>query len=552
MQIDTDHATATKTGPESAHLSKHWIHRIDQWCEQIGDRLNPILIKETRQALKSRQFVFTFFSLLFAALGWTVVGSLSRMPEIYTTPSAPSLLIGYYVVLAIPMLLIVPIAAYRSLEVEIDDGTLELLSISALTPWQIILGKLSSATLQILLYFIALLPCVSYAYTLRGVDLTVIFLMIFGLLIAGLLLTIFAIFLASLSRSRTGRIVTLLLTMIILLIVEVIIGTLMVDLIQQFNGISTGILFSTILSTLLISLSLGHLLLTATAAQLTPESENRSTPLRWSILAVNSTLVLTGVLGLTSLGRNGIIVFVATQFSIGVLWTLSGAMLVSESSTMTLRIQRNLPGSWLSRSLFSWMSPGPVNGLVFTVLNVVILVTLVDAWTQWLSSTQFSNDRSVVRDIEEISKVSKGFASYLIFTLVLVHWLIRMLRRRQQLRIEIGIVALIVITLLMALAPYAIGLHLNEYRPYSYSYWQMTNWAWTLSRIHQSPTSVSIFMIQILAAGGFLITVLRSPEIFRPRRTATPQRVQQEIAIGNSQPREADKDFDLLGIDDSV
>jgi len=144
------------------------LERLDLWANQFSDRLNPILIKETRQSLKSRQFIFTFFSLLTAALGWTIVGSLSRMPQIYTTPSAPTLLLGYYAVLAVPMLLVVPLAAYRSLEVEIDDGTLELLSISSLSPWQVVLGKLASSLLQIFLYFIVLLPCMAYAYTLRS------------------------------------------------------------------------------------------------------------------------------------------------------------------------------------------------------------------------------------------------------------------------------------------------------------------------------------------------------------------------------------------------
>ena len=75
------------------------------------------------------------------------------------------MMLGYYFVLALPMLLVVPLAAYRSLECEIDDGTLELLSITSLSPWQIVLGKLASAMLQMMLYFVVLFPCIAYAYT---------------------------------------------------------------------------------------------------------------------------------------------------------------------------------------------------------------------------------------------------------------------------------------------------------------------------------------------------------------------------------------------------
>ncbi len=212
--------TTIATDTPSAASAPTWLDRLDEWCERIGDGLNPILVKETRQALKSRQFVITFSVLLVAALAWTIIGSLSMMPQIYTSPSAQRMLVGYYLVLALPMLIVVPLAAYRSLEGEIDDGTLELLSITVLSPWQIVLGKLASAMLQMLLYFVALFPCVAYAYTLRGVDLPTTMLMMGILLVSAVLLTIVALFFAPLARTRTGRITTLLAVMGILLAAE--------------------------------------------------------------------------------------------------------------------------------------------------------------------------------------------------------------------------------------------------------------------------------------------------------------------------------------------
>ncbi|MCA9135107.1 MAG: hypothetical protein KDB00_00065, partial [Planctomycetales bacterium] len=164
-------APSTVETSDATRFSTRLLAGLDRWCSRTGDAINPILVKETRQSLKSRQFVATFSLILFAALAWTIAGSLSMMPQIYTTPSAPRMMIGYYAVLALPMMLVVPLAAYRSLESEIDDGTLELLSITTLSPWQIVLGKLGSASLQMLLYFVTLFPCLAYAYTLRGVDL---------------------------------------------------------------------------------------------------------------------------------------------------------------------------------------------------------------------------------------------------------------------------------------------------------------------------------------------------------------------------------------------
>jgi len=153
--------SAVVTEPRDANLAAilgeapaeaKWLRWIDEMATRAGDSINPILIKETRQALKSRQFVVTFSLLLFAALAWTIAGSLLLMPQIYFLPSAPTMLTGYYIVLAVPMLLVVPLAAYRSLEGEIDDGTLELLSVTSLSPRQIVMGKLGSAVLQMMLY----------------------------------------------------------------------------------------------------------------------------------------------------------------------------------------------------------------------------------------------------------------------------------------------------------------------------------------------------------------------------------------------------------------
>ena len=244
-----------------------WLVLVDRWAARWGDRLNPILIKETRQALKSRQFVVTFSVLLVAALAWTVVGSLSMMPHIYVTPSAPRMLIGYYVVLAVPMLLVVPLAAYRSLENEIDDGTLELLSITTLSPWQIVLGKLASAMLQMLLYFVVIFPCVAYAYNLRGVDLPSIAVVVASLLMLAILLTIVALFLAPLARTRSGRIVTLLVLLAILLSMQFVAGSVVIE------GIDDG---TTIDATGALGATLFLMLPAAAAAEVSARSARKS------------------------------------------------------------------------------------------------------------------------------------------------------------------------------------------------------------------------------------------------------------------------------------
>ena len=52
------------------------IELTARWLENVSDWANPILVKETRQSLKSRQFVVTFMLLLIVSWLVSVLGVL--------------------------------------------------------------------------------------------------------------------------------------------------------------------------------------------------------------------------------------------------------------------------------------------------------------------------------------------------------------------------------------------------------------------------------------------------------------------------------------------
>ena len=91
-------------------------------------------------------------------------------PRIYYGARGPEIFVGYYLILAFPLTIIVPFGAFRSLAAEREDRTYELLSISALTARQMIGGKLGSAIVQMLVYLSAISPCMAFTYLLRGID----------------------------------------------------------------------------------------------------------------------------------------------------------------------------------------------------------------------------------------------------------------------------------------------------------------------------------------------------------------------------------------------
>ena len=107
MEVPADRVPRKEpaTGAKSdSPLATPWS-KIEAFLDRLGDRLNPILVKEARQAMKSRQFVVTFSLLLICGWLWTVLFVVSGLPAIYYAPAGPGVLMGYYAVLSVPPLI---------------------------------------------------------------------------------------------------------------------------------------------------------------------------------------------------------------------------------------------------------------------------------------------------------------------------------------------------------------------------------------------------------------------------------------------------------------
>ncbi len=189
----------------SAYAAAAW-QRLDPLLVRVGDWLNPILVKETRQALKSRHFLVVFILLL--ALCWVAtIGAVAWIgPSIYYGASGSALLWIYSFFLGIWMLIFVPYAAFRSLAAEREDNTYDLMSITTLKPRQIISGKLGSSIAQMMVYFSALTPCLAFTYLLRGVDLPTIIVLLAYTFFLSLGLSMIGLLLATSTQNRVSQV----------------------------------------------------------------------------------------------------------------------------------------------------------------------------------------------------------------------------------------------------------------------------------------------------------------------------------------------------------
>src|SRR6266478_3511722 len=60
--------------------------QLGDGLERAGEWLNPLLVKEVRQALKSRQFSLTFTLVLALGWVWSIVGITRLGPDVQYRP----------------------------------------------------------------------------------------------------------------------------------------------------------------------------------------------------------------------------------------------------------------------------------------------------------------------------------------------------------------------------------------------------------------------------------------------------------------------------------
>jgi hypothetical protein len=147
---------------------------VAAFIEHVDDGLNPIVVKELRQAVKSWAVTVGLLVLLAVQMVATALLLSSRFAEINDEATRgkvgrelfDSLQFG----LGACVLYLIPIHAGVRLVLERADGSLELMNISGLSGEAIVIGKLFTALILTLLVSSCCLPFLTFAYLLGGVD----------------------------------------------------------------------------------------------------------------------------------------------------------------------------------------------------------------------------------------------------------------------------------------------------------------------------------------------------------------------------------------------
>ncbi len=530
-------AAAALPGSRSFAPGNVWAE-IDRGLVWLGDRLNPILVKETRQALKSRQFIITFTLVLVLAWVWSIFGVAMIGPEIYYAARGFDMFLGYYVILAIPLLVVVPFGAFRSLASEREDGTYELLSITTLKPRQVVSGKLGSAVLQMLVYLSAVSPCLAFTYMLRGIDAPTILYVICCFFLASLGASVIGLVVATLTHEKHWQIVLSVLFLfalamllwLSLMMAFAVLAEMPPPFQSQDFWTVNAILFTAFASYF-------ALFYCASAAQLTFPSDNRSTTLR-RVMVVQQALLI-GWVGWYFSQENAEFAQIAVVYFVlaAMHWTAMGLFMNAELGELSLRVKRQLPQSFLGRTFLTWFNPGPATGYMFTVANLAAalfagLVLMVGHGMLFPGSATALGTMGLTMPIL-IAFGTLAF-SYIIFYLGVGRLVIALLRRVTQVTLVLAVLLQVLFVLAGSGIPLSIHLMMPDLRN-DYSLIEITNPLYSLSEVMQVrdftfEVVVLLVAVPLAALAAFLMNVPGIVYAVRQVRIAKPKRVAQEDA----------------------
>ncbi|MDM8548502.1 hypothetical protein QUF72_00640 [Desulfobacterales bacterium HSG2] len=179
---------------------------IQHIIEKIDDNLNPIVVKELRQAVQSRFvtgiLMIFLITLLITMAAFITSGMIGTAQYKGMGREVFSFLFPVFMV---PSMLFVPAYTGTRMFRERTKENMDLLFISTISPAAIIRGKLLAGIIITLLIFSACLPFMTLTYLLRGVDLPSVFVILAMAFIAITIAIQFALFIASVSFNRVFR-----------------------------------------------------------------------------------------------------------------------------------------------------------------------------------------------------------------------------------------------------------------------------------------------------------------------------------------------------------
>ncbi len=148
----------------------------DMWKNDLSESFDPMMAKELRQSLRRGSFVYPFLGIqLFAVVAMAVEFQLGDggVSSEYTGMLNLQLLWTsgpFWMTVSTICLLIMPMGGLILMGQELEEGNHELLLLTKLDRWKVVLGKFITLWGLCALTFISLLPYVVMRYMVGGIE----------------------------------------------------------------------------------------------------------------------------------------------------------------------------------------------------------------------------------------------------------------------------------------------------------------------------------------------------------------------------------------------
>lgn len=426
-------------------------------ASRIDDWVNPIAVKELRQAVRGR---FVVSVLILSLLCQLVAVGVVLLTQTLTTTGFEQPALGsnafqalFSVAFGICFLLIPLYSAVR-MTAERSDTNIDLMFITTIRPRTIIFGKLWAALTLVVVLFSATFPFLAFCYVMRGVDL---FSMLISLVVSFLFVgsaVVLGIFVGAIPSSRPFKI---LLGLVLFALMLAMYMPAVAGLGQFVRMGSEGLLGDVRLikrlgGTLLFVLFLDAILLVCSISLITPPVANRALPIR-IMLAVVWVLSLGGavMLALETNEYTPLKIWSVAQIAVASLLFCSA---VGERDQWGPRISRTIPLSEIKRALaFVFYSGGAGGALLATILAVATIVVWI--WgAHWISLSLSSYASSPSDRMLFTRWLAQGFFCIAAYALTAL-WLRRMVLHRVPARATWAIG--LVLFLILSIAPPSIA-----------------------------------------------------------------------------------------------
>jgi len=352
-----------------------------------GERINPIAVKEFRQAVQNRLVLSVLMLSLLINLA-VLGGYLILIPNADTSPDGGR---NVFTILTSIMqficLAFVPLYAGGRLALERNNANNDLLYITTITPGAIVRGKYLAAMGLTALIYSACLPFLTITYLLRGIDLFMIFFMLAGGFVTCAAANAAGIFIGAIQISWIMRVIAA--VAMIWGLSATTLGTMgMTGAMIMFGA---GIPWDswayragsgTYLRAIGVGIGVAHVL---SIAMLSPKTTNRMFVPRlyitgcWALGAV-----VAGLWGSFTTSLEPVVGWVIVN---GIAWMVCLAGVTGERDDWSIRVRRKIPRNPAMRFMAFLFFTGSAGGVLWCVLFFALTILAAYGWSEWLTKS---------------------------------------------------------------------------------------------------------------------------------------------------------------------